>query len=71
MVTGIYLVQIEPKFGVETEKFKDGYRQCGYLPQPHVSFEDALEPIVEILENLFFLSFFLSKKRFLRELLIQ
>ena len=30
----IYLVQIEPKIGFETEKVKDGYRHCGYLPQP-------------------------------------
>jgi len=37
MVSVIYLVQIEPKIGVETEKVKDGYRQCGYLPQPPTS----------------------------------
>ena len=33
----IYLVQIEAKNGFETEKVKDGYRQCGYLPLPPTS----------------------------------
>ena len=37
MVTVIYLVQIEPKNGFETEKVKKGYRQCGYLPQSPTS----------------------------------
>ena len=37
MVTVIYLVQIEPKNRFETEKVKDGYRQCGYLPLPPTS----------------------------------
>jgi len=38
MVTVDYLVQIEPKNGFETEKvIKDGYPQCGYLPQPLTS----------------------------------
>jgi len=40
MVT-VYVVQIEPKNGFETEKVKEGYQQCGYLPQagpaPNVS----------------------------------
>ena len=33
----IHMVQIEPKNGFETEKVKDGYRLCGYLPQPPTS----------------------------------
>ena len=37
MVTVSYLVLIEPKNGFETEKVKDGYRQCGYLPLPPTS----------------------------------
>ena len=37
MVTVFYLVQIEPKNGFETETVKDGYRLCGYLPQPPTS----------------------------------
>ena len=37
MATVVHLVQIEPKNGFETEKVKDGYRQCGYLPQPPTS----------------------------------
>jgi len=37
MVTVIHLVQIEPKNGFETETVKDGYRLCGYLPQPPTS----------------------------------
>jgi len=37
VVTVIYLVQIEPKNGFETDKTKDGYRLCGYLPQPRTS----------------------------------
>ena len=38
-VTVIYLVQIEPKNGFEAEKVKDGYRQCGDLPQHPTSHE--------------------------------
>ena len=41
MVTVIYLVQIEPKNGFETGKVKDGYQQCGYLPQPPTSWSHS------------------------------
>ena len=37
VVTVIYLVQIEPKNGFKTEKVKDRYRECGYLPLPPTS----------------------------------
>ena len=42
MVTVIYLVQIEPKNGFETEKVKKGYRQegTGTLPDYLVNRDD-------------------------------
>jgi len=40
MVTVIHLVQIESRNGLETDKVKDGYRLCGFLPQPPTSHLD-------------------------------
>ena len=57
MVTVNYLVQIEPKNGFETEKvIKDGYRQCGYLPQPLTSSRNTQrETPKQKIQNMFIL----------------
>ena len=51
----VYVVQIEPKNGFETEKVKEGYQQCGYLPQagqaPNVSGRGSKRDLSRFLGN--------------------